>query len=66
MWHDIILAVGLFLILEGLFPSLAPKRYKEFLKRMCAQSAASVRTMGVLLLVVGAVVVFIVKRIYGV
>jgi|GEM_PF-892743 len=66
MWHDIILAIGLFLILEGLFPTLAPKRYQEFLKRMCTQSASSVRTMGVVLLIVGAVIVFMIKRIYGV
>ncbi len=66
MWHEILLAIGLLLILEGLFPTLSPKRYKEFMRKLGLKKESRLRKMGLFLMVLGVVIVFIVKSQYGV
>ena len=53
MWHEILLAIGLLLILEGLFPTLSPKRYKEFMRKLGLQKESRLRKMGLFLMVLG-------------
>ena len=34
MWSYLLLGIGLFLVLEGIFPFVSPDQYKDYLRKM--------------------------------
>lgn len=66
MLHEIILAIGLLLILEGLFPTISPKKYRDFMRKLSQQSEVGLRKMGLLLVIIGVIIVFVIKSQFGV
>lgn len=55
------LAAALLLVLEGLFPALAPTLYKRMMKAMSEKDERSLRMMGLVMIGVGALLVFLLK-----
>lgn len=56
VWDDLARALALVLVLEGLGPFLAPGRWREMLLRVSTQDERVLRTVGLLMMVTGLVV----------
>jgi uncharacterized protein len=53
MWQDLAAAFGLFLILEGLLPFVAPNMWKNSFRRILEFSEGQLRTVGLVSIVAG-------------
>lgn len=66
MWQFFLLGIGLMLVFEGVFPFIMPERYREFLRRIANQSDRSLRVTGLVLMLLGVFILFILKQSYGI
>jgi uncharacterized protein YjeT (DUF2065 family) len=55
MGQDLLTAIALVLIIEGLVPSIAPASWQRYLAEITRLNPRTVRTAGVLSMVAGAV-----------
>jgi len=55
MLDTILLAICFVLIVEGLLPLIMPDKWKQFLMQMALQPSESLRRMGGVLVVIGAI-----------
>jgi uncharacterized protein YjeT (DUF2065 family) len=55
MWSDLLRAIALVLVIEGLLPFLAPERWRESLRRLAAVDSRHLRLFGGLLIGAGVV-----------
>ena len=60
-WNDLFAAIALMLILEGLLPFLNPGRYRNILAMMEKVSDSQLRTMGLVVMVVGGVLLTVIR-----
>ena len=58
-WHDLINAVALLLILEGLLPFVSPDSIKKLYKTMMETPESSLRMMGLASIVAGLVLLYL-------
>ena len=56
IWLELLQALGLVLVLEGLMPAIAPERYSRMLGVLSRVKPASLRAIGLVSMVVGALV----------
>lgn len=57
--NTIVIAIGLFLIIEGVFPFLSPKRWRQVVSKMIKQSDNALHITGFISMLVGAVLVYV-------
>jgi uncharacterized protein YjeT (DUF2065 family) len=62
MWHDLLVAVALMLVLEGLLPLLNPKNFKQAMYSASQMSEQEVRWVGLVSMVAGAVMIYFLKH----
>jgi uncharacterized protein YjeT (DUF2065 family) len=62
MWTEILTAVALVLVIEGLLPFAAPSRYRQVVSEIVRLSDNHIRTVGLLLIVIGLVLLFVIRR----
>lgn len=55
MWADLLRALALVLVIEGLLPFIAPERWREMMLRLSEVDGRSLRIFGGVLIGVGAV-----------
>ena len=60
-WHDLFAALALMLIFEGVLPFLNPDRYRKMLEMMEQISNSQLRTMGLVVMVIGAVLLTFIR-----
>lgn len=53
LWSDLAAAIALLLVLEGLLPLLAPRRYRLYLVEVARLSEGSLRVFGLVVVVLG-------------
>lgn len=58
-WHDLLNAVALLLILEGLMPFISPDGIKKIYKAMTETPESSLRMMGLASIVAGLVLLYL-------
>lgn len=58
----LILLIGLILILEGLPYVAAPEAMQEWLRKLSAVNPRQLRSMGLLAMAIGLVIIFIVQK----
>lgn len=56
MWLDLIQALALVLVIEGLMPMLAPDRWREMMQRLSSVDSRSLRLCGGGVVAVGLVI----------
>lgn len=61
MWHELIIAACLVLVIEGVIPFLSPNHWREAVSLMSAMSDRQLRLMGLGSMVVGTVLLYIVN-----
>jgi uncharacterized protein len=60
-WNDLFAAIALMLIFEGILPFLNPDRYRRMLEMMEQISNSQLRTMGLIVMTIGAVLLTFVR-----
>ena len=60
-WNDLFTAIALMLIFEGILPFLNPDRYRKMLEMMEKISNSQLRTMGLIVMAFGAVLLTFVR-----
>jgi len=60
-WSDLFAAVALMLIFEGILPFLNPDRYRKMLEMMEQISNSQLRTMGLIVMAIGAALLTFVR-----
>ena len=61
MWTEILTALALVLVIEGLLPFAAPNRYRQMVAQIVGLSDNHIRTVGLVVIVVGLVLLYIVR-----
>lgn len=61
MWNDLLLALGLAMIIEGLMPALNPRGWRGLVEQLGELPDGSLRSFGIGLIVVGAVLFHIAR-----
>ena len=61
MWHDLMVAVALMLVLEGVLPFLSPDGFKNSLRLLGQLDDASIRYGGLACMVVGVLLLYLVN-----
>lgn len=56
-WQDLIIAVGLLFVFEGMFPFLSPERWRNFVKQVATQTDKNLRIMGLIFMIIGVVII---------
>lgn len=64
MIKSFLVAIGLVLIIEGILPFLAPSAWRRNVLLIASQSERFLRTLGLILMLVGAVIVFIIHNFF--
>ena len=63
MWRDILAAIALVLVIEGVLPFLSPTKWREYLISMSQLSDQTVRRIGLLGMLAGVVLLIIVHQL---
>ena len=56
LWHDLVRAFGLLLVLEGLGPFLSPPRWREMFLRVSSLDDRMLRGFGLAMMICGVIV----------
>ena len=62
MWHDLLLAVALLLVIEGLLPFLNPAGFKQAMQMISQMNEKQLRISGFVSMMVGVVIMYIVNN----
>ena len=62
MWHEILIAGALMLVLEGLLPILNPKLFKQMMFTASQMDEQQLRWTGLISMVIGAVIIYLLKN----
>lgn len=61
MWDDLLAALALVLVIEGLIPFISPSRMRETLNMIQQLDDRSLRVMGLVSMVLGVVLLYLVR-----
>ena len=61
MWSEILTALALVLVIEGLLPFASPGRYRQMVAQIVRLSDNHIRTTGLVIIVIGVLLLFLVR-----
>ena len=61
-WKEILTAIALVLIIEGMLPFIGPGRYRQYVAQIVRLSDNQLRTIGLIVMITGLLVLFIVRN----
>ncbi len=61
IWTEILTALALVLVIEGLLPFASPGRYRQMVAQIVGMSDNSIRAVGLVVIVIGLALLFIVR-----
>ncbi|MEM1174292.1 MAG: DUF2065 domain-containing protein [Pseudomonadota bacterium] len=61
MWTEILTAVALVLVIEGLIPFSGPSRYRQLVAQMAQLSDNALRTVGLASMLAGLLLLYLVR-----
>ena len=61
MWHDLLLALALLLVIEGLLPFLNPGGFKQAMQMISQMDEKQLRMSGFVSMMVGVLIMYIVN-----
>jgi len=62
LWTEILTALALVLIIEGMVPFVGPRRYRQIVAQMARLSDNHLRTVGFVVMIAGVVLLLIVRN----
>jgi uncharacterized protein YjeT (DUF2065 family) len=57
-WTEILTALALVLIIEGMVPFVGPRKYRQIVAQMAMLSDNHLRTVGLVIMIAGVVLLF--------
>ena len=60
-WTEILTAIALVCVLEGLLPFASPRKYREMVAELARLSDNSLRSIGLAVIIVGLVMLYVVR-----
>ena len=61
MWVEILTALALVLVIEGLLPFSGPRRYRQFMMQLAQLPDGSIRIVGLCSMLAGLLLLFLVR-----
>ena len=61
MWLEILSAVALVMVIEGLLPAINPRAFRRTMQMMTEMDDRFLRTWGLIIMIIGSVLLYIVK-----
>jgi uncharacterized protein YjeT (DUF2065 family) len=61
IWRDFFVAISLLLVFEGIMPFARPERWRNYMQVITKQSDKSLRTMGLVSMLLGVALLYSVK-----
>ena len=61
-WTEILTAVALVLIIEGIVPFVGPAKYRQIVAQMAQLSDNNLRTVGLVIMIIGVVLLLLVRN----
>ena len=58
MWQEIVTAIALVLIIEGMIPFVNPSRFRNFVERMSQLKDSNLRFIGLISMLIGLLLLF--------
>jgi len=63
LWKLLIVGIGLLLVFEGIMPFLSPRGYRRFVKKLAQSTDTQLRSMGLISMIIGLVILFVAKQL---
>lgn len=63
MWNDILVAVALVLVFEGIIPFIAPDKFRQALAQLSQLSDQALRIIGLVSMTIGIIFLYILRLI---
>ncbi len=60
-WNDLLTALALVMVVEGIMPFVSPQGYKNTMQQMLMMSNSTLRYVGLGLMLVGVISLFLVR-----
>jgi len=61
MWLEILSALALVMVIEGLLPAINPRAFRRTMQMMTEMDDRFLRTWGLIIMIIGSVLLYIVK-----
>ena len=61
MWHDLAVAFCLMLVIEGIIPFLAPRRWRSMVEYLAEIDDRSMRIMGLVSMLIGTGLLYVIN-----
>lgn len=61
MWHDLLLALALLLVLEGLLPFLSPAGFKQAMQMIGQMNEKQLRISGLVSMMAGVLLMYLIN-----
>lgn len=58
MWQNVVIALALVMVVEGILPFLSPKSWRKMVVSAAQQNDRSMRIMGLMSMLVGVVILY--------
>lgn len=62
MWTELWIALALVLVIEGLLPAMSPESYRRAMVSVSQLDRRAIRTMGMLSMIAGAILLYFLKN----
>ena len=60
-WGDLLAALALLLVFEGLIPFFSPRGYKNMVQQMATMPEQTLRNVGLIVMIIGLVCLYLVR-----
>ena len=60
-WTEILTAVALLLVIEGMLPFISPKKYRQMVAEISQLGDNQIRNIGLVVMIIGVLVLFLVR-----
>jgi uncharacterized protein YjeT (DUF2065 family) len=61
MWHELLVAIALMLVIEGILPFLSPQSMRRALAQMAQLDDRTLRTAGLISMALGVILLYVVR-----
>lgn len=61
MWHDLLVALALVLVIEGVLPFLSPGKVRQLLLQMADMDERALRLTGLASMIMGVILLYVLR-----
>jgi uncharacterized protein YjeT (DUF2065 family) len=61
MLHDFLVAMCLFMVIEGILPFISPEKWKNIMKLVLNQTDKNIRLFGLVSMLLGTILLYVIR-----